>query len=652
MAKVSFSHVHVYCDRLKALEEYKKLESKLNAFAKHISSGPKGTDVIAGRQEWLALSKEHGDPVTGKTTPEEYRVQQQDFVEQVMVGLGWRITGMNRNAETCTFSITSPDSNGVKFLVTAHNELDMQALSDAPAAKRARTQESVQDYFCAEKLANFGSERVGRQGFAVLGFTTAPGGVAQIHKKYAELHPKLLVPGMPKEYGSVRVLEVYAYYKGEKIESDADRGTIIRFVEGADLIDGHWALPGLQKVEAAFDGITLPAFCDHWVSNVISRQGFLDTLEDTLGFTPKVDFNAGVVAAGEAQIESTVTGNAPDTFIADEGHALTDQSQVYLPINNALSEVGHVHLYIKEIGQGIQHIASRVKDLPLVVQRANDYRKMTGAGLTFLQIPRTYYGTLTSSSLSTDANIDLSVAEKHLAALKQASIVDKSDIVDLDATREQVKKALPGVDEKIVEHVMRGRYRNMFSLLRDHLSEDAYMRIVRNNILIDVQGDDLLMQIFSSTVMQRKAGEEAPFLELIQRICSQKIDPVTGKPRAVKPGCGGFGIRNFLTLFLSIEVSKAIKGRADALQEGNQAVAEYFRKMEAAFTSQLDESNPVLTAISDAMTAEGEALERGDKASAARHGAEKAKGQEELKNLSLRYKAMLKDLREKAPVGV
>lgn len=45
-------------------------------------------------------------------------------------------------------------------------------------------------------------------------------------------------------------------------------------------------------------------------------------LEDTLGFTPKVDFNAGVVAAGEAQIESTVTGNAPETFIPDAAVAL------------------------------------------------------------------------------------------------------------------------------------------------------------------------------------------------------------------------------------------------------------------------------------------------------------------------------------------
>merc|ERR1719189_1761327 len=85
--------------------------------------------------------------------------------------------------------------------------------------------------------------------------------------------------------------------------------------------------------------------------------------------------------------------------------ALQDQNQVYLPINNALSEVGHVHLYLKEIGQGIQHIASRVQDLPCVVQRANDYRRMTGAGLNFLSIPRTFYGSLTADSLSKDAKM-------------------------------------------------------------------------------------------------------------------------------------------------------------------------------------------------------------------------------------------------------
>jgi len=49
-----------------------------------------------------------------------------------------------------------------------------------------------------------------------------------------------------------------------------------------------------------------------------------------------------VVAAGEAQIESTVTGNDAATLVDNlsKEEALRDQSQVYLPINNALSQVG------------------------------------------------------------------------------------------------------------------------------------------------------------------------------------------------------------------------------------------------------------------------------------------------------------------------
>jgi hypothetical protein len=124
-----------------------------------------------------------------------------------------------------------------------------------------------------------------------------------------------------------------------------DLGTLLRFVERypfakeGGTCSTTW-LPGLTAVEATFDKESQPVYCDHWVSNVISRTGFLQTLEDTLGFTPKVDFNAGVVAAGEAQIESTVTGNDSTRRMADKRDALRDQSQVYLPINNALSEVG------------------------------------------------------------------------------------------------------------------------------------------------------------------------------------------------------------------------------------------------------------------------------------------------------------------------
>ena len=144
----------------------------------------------------------------------------------------------------------------------------------------------------------------------MLGFVASKGDVETIHANYAKLHPDLVVPGTPRQYGNTKVLEVYAYYEGEVRRTPADKGTVLRFVEIPDG-DEVYVLPGVEKVAATFDNSSVPLYSDHWVSNVHSRVGFLDTLNDTLGFTPKVDFNAGVVAAGEAQIESTVIGNSP-----------------------------------------------------------------------------------------------------------------------------------------------------------------------------------------------------------------------------------------------------------------------------------------------------------------------------------------------------
>ena len=70
----------------------------------------------------------------------------------------------------------------------------------------------------------------------------------------------------------------------------------------------------------------------------------------------------------------------------------------------------------------------------------------------------------------------------------------------------------------------------------------------------------------------------------------------------MRPGCGGFGIRNFLTLFLSIELSKAMVDLNSATAAGNKAMASLAKQRIALFENQLEESNPILTAISDAMT--------------------------------------------------
>ena len=117
------------------------------------------------------------------------------------------------------------------------------------------------------------------------------------------------------------------------------------------------------------------------MSNVRDREGFLRTLRTTLGFVPKVppplpsvhpsvltghvssippyelvqsqpssrkwlcslmaptcmqvEFNAGVVAAGEARIESTVVGNTPAARARSARDALRNQTQVYLPVINS-----------------------------------------------------------------------------------------------------------------------------------------------------------------------------------------------------------------------------------------------------------------------------------------------------------------------------
>lgn len=46
--------------------------------------------------------------------------------------------------------------------------------------------------------------------------------------------------------------------------------------------------------------------------------------------------------------------------------------------SSIISSFRHVHGFLKELGQGIQHIASRVENLTAFVQRGNDNRKLTG----------------------------------------------------------------------------------------------------------------------------------------------------------------------------------------------------------------------------------------------------------------------------------
>jgi len=141
-------------------------------------------------------------------------------------------------------------------------------------------------------------------------------------------------------------------------------------------------------------------------------------------------------------------------------------------------------------------------------------------------------------------------------------------------------------------------------------------------------------------------------MEFIQRVCS-----ASKAGQKIRPGCGGFGIRNFLTLFLSIEVSKAMLDYETGIREGDAKKAEKGQNMVNSLTDQLDESNPILTLISDAMTEEADELEAaGEEKDATKKAAHLARaevcrtmkegGNDELKVCSDKYKAILRALRE------
>ena len=179
-------------------------------------------------------------------------------------------------------------------------------------------------------------------------------------------------------------------------------------------------------------------------------------------------------------------------------------------------------------------------------------------GFTFLRIPRSYYGILTPKILMNDLTnsagshtIEI-CANEVIDCLHRSSLLTMDGALDLYVDRDKIELALDnGIStgarqdylanrDSIVTAILSSRYRNLRSLLGDTVSEEDYLGIVRNQILVDIQGGDLLYQIFTSNILQRNVGEEAPFLEFIQRVCSKDV---------LKPGCGGFGTLMHFTVY-------------------------------------------------------------------------------------------------------
>jgi len=152
-----------------------------------------------------------------------------------------------------------------------------------------------------------------------------------------------------------------------------------------------------------------------------------------------------------------------------------------------------------------------------------------------------------------DISVDLAVTIIETCEKYQIVSVDGAVVLDIEKETLSDIMESAGADwqpgdrqayiekkERVLAAILKSRYRNLYGLLRQHVSERTYMGIVRNEILVDVQGDDILYQIFTSNILQRNPGDEAPFLEFIQRVCSE-CKGADGSPVKIKPGCGGFG---------------------------------------------------------------------------------------------------------------
>jgi len=81
----------------------------------------------------------------------------------------------------------------------------------------------------------------------------------------------------------------------------------------------------------------------------------------------------------------------------------------------------------------------------------------------------------------------------------QGGICTKDGAVDIELSQQEISERLEkhlteehkdifrNQKDSIVEAILHSRYANLYSLLRHHVTEETYLGIVRNQILVDVQ---------------------------------------------------------------------------------------------------------------------------------------------------------------------
>ena len=132
--QVSFSHVHLYVDKLEDIEVYKQIENKLNAFAAQAS---KESDIyVDGKFELQSAAKiwksvQGDNEICGDSS---FLSHGRDVVKQLLSGLGYRVTGMlYPSSDNCVTTrnlvVASRDPKGVQVVVSAIDESQSNNIS-------------------------------------------------------------------------------------------------------------------------------------------------------------------------------------------------------------------------------------------------------------------------------------------------------------------------------------------------------------------------------------------------------------------------------------------------------------------------------------------------------------------------------------------
>ena len=283
---IRFSHVHVYVDHVKEIEEYKKIEDSINRFHHKFDSVNLQSKFLmdANRGKEILSSMEDISPAF-----EGYLSHGRDIVKQLITGFGFRVTGYypphGDTSTSNTVLVTSSDPTGIQIVVSSRCRCENDDVVDEKYLHFDRgeciksrwnfvllVEVISMNCFHLANIDRFYRAHSNRQGIAVLAFEVGPGCLQQIYLRYKTLHPQLIVEKYVEEVqsyeGEASILEVYAYYTGDKSISPADEGTILRFMETDTFCnDALCKLPGIVSTPAKFHLSCASAYFDHWVSN-------------------------------------------------------------------------------------------------------------------------------------------------------------------------------------------------------------------------------------------------------------------------------------------------------------------------------------------------------------------------------------------------